>query len=1174
MLLTRPWGRRIGMVLALCWGAALWGAGSERPADQKDAGQATAPEAPAPNTPPAATEAPGPIAPTVYLHAAVATVHGKRLKYEKGGAKDNLGFWTDKNDWASWDFTVSTPDTMDVLITYACPRGNASDQYSLAVTRKLPDGKPAATKGAKPAPTEAGKRPFGTQEIVATVPDTGSWDKYVTDTIGQVVFSAPGEYSVAVKAKQMTRGALMNLRAITFRSSRWDTSLVAWWQFDEGSGTTTVGGAGGGTDVVQFAHWVPGSVNSGLRFRGFSGAVVRPADRAPRLREALTLEAWVRVDSQQEAWLPIANQMRYPTGYFFGLDGAGDLGLHLGVGGRWLACTSWKKVPVGAWTHVAATFSQGFGIAVYVDGALTGHLPATGLLTPAADEDLLIGQHSHHPWRFHGVLDEIKIYNRALAAREVHQHYEWTRPTIVPTPRIRLAAVRPDRVEPAVFERLTLDLDLKAAYYNPFDAEEIRVDAEVVTPSGKTWTAPGFCHQPYRRRNEAGVEILEADGKPRWQVRLSFAEPGEHWVQVSASDRTGTTIAAPLVITARAADVPGRVRRHPTDHRYFVTDRGESFFPLGANVCWADKNRATYDYDAWLAQYARSGCNFFRVWLSPHWPTLALNTLVSGFDHVDLHRAARLDHVVETAERLGLTVMFCIDSFNILRTKLSSPGVWEDAPFIRARGGPLDKPEQYFTDPWSRHAYRNRLRYLVARWGYSPALFAWEFWNEVDLIDEYPTYVESVRDWHLEMARALRDLDPWDHLVTTSFCKIPGEPSIDSLPEFDFVMTHSYSSKDLVADFAKHIKDKKAARDRPHFHGEIGIGHSGEDTAKSDPTGVHLHNAVFASLGQGHAGAPMTWWWDSYVHPQKLYRIFASFARWIEGFDFVGQQPKPVEYELAGNQLNVLDPTVVEPVAGSWDPAPYNKPIAVTVDKNGTLTHAVPISDVLHGLGFHKKLHNPVTFALDVPKPTTFAVVVTKTSGYADANLRILLDNKPALERKFPIPEGNKDTTLVVHAGRYEIKLPAGRHTVKVENTGTDWAGVGAYHIPWVKTVRLVSAPLRVYGLTGRTMALIWIQNKLHTWPEATKQGFKPRPVTGAALTIKRLAPGTWTVEHWATRAGKVAKAETRTVAANGILTVPLPAIPWDAALRLRKTTEKAQTTLPAPKGEARGEGD
>lgn len=37
----------------------------------------------------------------------------------------------------------------------------------------------------------------------------------------------------------------------------------------------------------------------------------------------------------------------------------------------------------------------------------------------------------------------------------------------------------------------------------------------------------------------------------------------------------------------------------------------------------------------------------------------------------------------------------------------------------------------FFTNERARADYKQRLRYLVARYGYSTSIFAWEFFNEV-----------------------------------------------------------------------------------------------------------------------------------------------------------------------------------------------------------------------------------------------------------------------------------------------------------------------------------------------------------------------------------------------------------------------------------------------------------
>ena len=48
------------------------------------------------------------------LHAQVATLHGSSIKYEFGDGKDNLGFWTNAEDFASWRLAIAKGGTQAV----------------------------------------------------------------------------------------------------------------------------------------------------------------------------------------------------------------------------------------------------------------------------------------------------------------------------------------------------------------------------------------------------------------------------------------------------------------------------------------------------------------------------------------------------------------------------------------------------------------------------------------------------------------------------------------------------------------------------------------------------------------------------------------------------------------------------------------------------------------------------------------------------------------------------------------------------------------------------------------------------------------------------------------------------------------------------------------------------
>ncbi len=459
---------------------------------------------------------------------------------------------------------------------------------------------------------------------------------------------------------------------------------------------------------------------------------------------------------------------------------------------------------------------------------------------------------------------------------------------------------------------LRLQFPVKAVYDNPFDSEDIRIDAHISRIGGSLrFSVPAFYYQDYRAIINPSGPTFKAHGDAQWQVRLSFPQTGTYQIHLVIRDRYGETRTTPFQVQVHPAREKkyreGMIRVSERNQRYFQTDNGLNWFAVGFNACWGefyDQKRGIFAYPEWFGKLAQAGGNYSRIWLSPNWAQCSLNTLQSGYDKIDLLNAWRMDYVLHQAEKHNIRLMLAIDSYNILRSAESGAyGIWEESPYGRMNGGPLDKPIEYFTNKQSLKAYKNRLRYIVARYGYSTSVFAWEFWNEVDLIDEFDA--EIIKRWHRDMAIHLRRIDPWDHLITTSFSNPASESKIDSLPQLDFVQTHRYQYNNIVQNLGQDRDAKTKDRLRPHFHGEFNISvGDGYEVARQDPLGIHLHNAIFAAPGQMQAGTPMSWWWDSYIEPKKLYPIYSSFSSWIRNFDFASPSSKPLEHHwrLSPNQ--------------------------------------------------------------------------------------------------------------------------------------------------------------------------------------------------------------------------------------------------------------------------------
>jgi len=124
----------------------------------------------------------------ILLKAADATIHGDTAQYESGGGKDNIGFWTNSNDFVEWNFKVSRPGGFSVTIAFACEQGTGGSEYTVAVAGKDLSGK---------------------------VRETGDWTTFVTDELGVVEIPNAGQYTLTVKPRTMPGYAVMNLKAIT-----------------------------------------------------------------------------------------------------------------------------------------------------------------------------------------------------------------------------------------------------------------------------------------------------------------------------------------------------------------------------------------------------------------------------------------------------------------------------------------------------------------------------------------------------------------------------------------------------------------------------------------------------------------------------------------------------------------------------------------------------------------------------------------------------------------------------------------------------------------------------------------------------------------------------------------------------------------------------------------------
>lgn len=399
------------------------------------------------------------------------------------------------------------------------------------------------------------------------------------------------------------------------------------------------------------------------------------------------------------------------------------------------------------------------------------------------------------------------------------------------------------------YEKAEWNIDLTAGYDNPYDQRQVKLDMLLVSPSGKPLQLPAYFDQA------AG----------NWKSRFTPQEAGRYqycFELVAGRDTVKSSIA---VFTANKSQRKGFL--HKNDLWTFRFDNGELFRGVGENVAWESRSfendKWTYDY--LLPSLAKNGANFFRTWMC-YW-NLPLewkqprNTkrYQPSADYFHPGAIRRMDQLVELCDSLGLYFMLTLDWHG----HLMEQGGWKHSSYNKANGGPADNPTAFFTSREAMEKYKNKLRYVVARWGCSTSIAVWEFFNEVDnaaftASDSILIPPPVIAQWHLEMSRYLKDIDPYGHLVSTSVSHrdIIG---MNSIPYIDFNQKHIYKHTEKIPGiYPEYIQ----TYGKPYVVGEFGYRWEDQDPRYAAEANYDYRRGLWYGMFSPTPILPMSWWWE------------------------------------------------------------------------------------------------------------------------------------------------------------------------------------------------------------------------------------------------------------------------------------------------------------------------
>ena len=196
--------------------------------------------------------------------------------------------------------------------------------------------------------------------------------------------------------------------------------LVAAWGFDEGFGTTTVDrSANANTGTLSSATWsTTGKFGNALSFNGSSASVNVPDSNSLDLTTGMTIEGWVQPATGGGFRTLIVKER--PGDLVYGLYSSSDTNrpqsqVTISPPARLLDGTA--AIPSGVWTHLAATF-DGTTQRLYANGTQVSSVAVAGSIMTSTSA-LKIGGNSVWGEWFSGLIDEVRVYNRALSAGEI-----------------------------------------------------------------------------------------------------------------------------------------------------------------------------------------------------------------------------------------------------------------------------------------------------------------------------------------------------------------------------------------------------------------------------------------------------------------------------------------------------------------------------------------------------------------------------------------------------------------------------------------------------------------------------------------------------------------------------------------------------------------------------------
>ena len=200
---------------------------------------------------------------------------------------------------------------------------------------------------------------------------------------------------------------------------------VGMWLFDEGNGNKVKDSSGTGNDgkILGGAKWVNGKFGKGLSLDGSDDYVEIAHDDSLNVGGEHTIALWFKLANGSPEGMGIVTKDDWAPGFWWDATKIRHH-THDPPAQLHFIDANWK--PDTDWHHVAVTW-DGKGFGVYLDAEEIGAGVTTANIgrNPLTDKPLLIGiylatgQHGQWGKFFGGIIDDVAVFNTALADNDI-----------------------------------------------------------------------------------------------------------------------------------------------------------------------------------------------------------------------------------------------------------------------------------------------------------------------------------------------------------------------------------------------------------------------------------------------------------------------------------------------------------------------------------------------------------------------------------------------------------------------------------------------------------------------------------------------------------------------------------------------------------------------------------